>query len=123
MYQCERCQIEAKYPMSCSYMPRRSCSTRFIGVINAPKIGEESLRRVSDDCATIKWVIKKIDSTKFGPIEKAINWNNINALEQNKVLDEIISLRQQLTIQVQELKKQVKRTRKAQRFISKQLSE
>ena len=61
-------------------------------------------------------------SNRIWTIKKAINWNNINTLEQNKALDEIISLQQQLIVQVQELKKQVKRTRRAQRFTSKQLS-
>ena len=82
--------------MSYSHMPKRSCSARFIGVINAPEIGEESLRRVSDDYDAVKWVIQKTDPTKFGPIKKAINWNNINALEKNKALDEIISVMETL---------------------------
>ena len=77
--------------MSCSHMPWKSCSARFIGVINVPETGDESLRRISDDFATVKGIIQKKNPTKFGPIEKAINWSNINALEQNKALKEIIA--------------------------------
>lgn len=53
-----------------------------IWVINAPEIGEESLRRISYDYATMKWIVHKTYPTEFGPIEKAINWSNINALKQ-----------------------------------------
>lgn len=51
-------------------------------MINAPEIGEESLRRISDDYGTMKWIVQKINPTEFGPVEKAINWSNINALKQ-----------------------------------------
>ena len=66
MYPCERCQIQGKHLMSCLHMPRRSCLARFIGVINAPEIGEESLKRVSDHYIAVKWVIQKTDPTEFG---------------------------------------------------------
>ena len=82
----------------CSHIPRRSCSARFISVINVPKTGEESFRRVSDDYNTVKWIIKKTDPIEFGPTKKAINWSNINALEQNKALEKIIAQQQQLAV-------------------------
>lgn len=75
-------------------MPQRSCSTRFIGPIeikNTLEISEEFFRRVSNDYATVKGIVYKTNPADFWPIEKAINWNNINALEQNKALEEIIS--------------------------------
>lgn len=64
---------------------------RLIRAINAPNISEESLRRISYDYAAIKWIVQKIDPTKFGTIEKAINSSNINALEQNNALGKIIA--------------------------------
>ena len=87
VYPCERCQIEGRHPMSYSPMPWRSCSARFIGVINVLETGEESLRRVSDDYAAVKWIIQKTYPIEFGPIKKAINWSNINTSEQNKALE------------------------------------
>lgn len=88
-------------------MPQRSCSTRFIRPIkikkNTSEIGEEFFRRVSNDYAAVKRIIYKTNPADFQPIEKAINWNNINALEQNKVLEEIISQQHQIAGQIQEL--------------------
>ena len=55
------------------------------------KTGDESLRRVFTDYAAVKWIIQKTNPTEFGPIEKAINWSDINTLEQNKALEEIIA--------------------------------
>lgn len=52
LYPCERCQIKGRHLDSCSHVPQRSCSAKFIGlirVINTPETNEEFLRRVSDD--------------------------------------------------------------------------
>ena len=57
VYPCERCKIEGRHLMSCFHMLRRSCSTKFIGVINVLEIGEDFLRRVSDDYTVVKWII------------------------------------------------------------------
>lgn len=61
-----------------------------ITMINTPDLDNEFIRDMSGGMAIAKWVAQKINPTKFEPIENAINWNNINAIEQNQALGEIL---------------------------------
>lgn len=54
-----------------------------ITIINTPDLDNEFIRDTSQGMAAAKWVVQKVNPTKFEPIEKTINWNNINAIEQN----------------------------------------
>lgn len=68
IYPCEKYQIEGKHPESCSHMPRRSCSTRFMGsikMISTLKIGEEFVKRMYDDYAIGKWIVHQKNSADF----------------------------------------------------------
>lgn len=72
-------------------------------MINTLATDEEFLKRVSDDFIVVKWKVHKINLIDFGPIEKDINLNNINALAQNKALEEIIAQQHQIAGKKQEL--------------------
>ena len=106
LYPCKNCQIEGKPPSLCTHMPRRSTSWRIIGpitMINSPDLDNEFIRDMSGGMAAVKWVVQKVNPIEFGPIEKAINRNKINVVEQNQALGEILINQQQILSELNNL--------------------
>ena len=59
-------------------------------MINTPDLDNEFIKDMCGGMAATWWVIQKVNPIEFGLIEKALNWNNINAVEQNQALGEIL---------------------------------
>ncbi|KAJ4712872.1 hypothetical protein OWV82_015039 [Melia azedarach] len=57
--------------------------------------------------------IHKVNFTEFGQMEKALNWSNINAAEQNRVLEMIVEeeaqINEKLTMLLQQAKPEAKK--------------
>ena len=90
---------------------------------NTPDLDNEFIRDMSGGLAAAKWVVQKANPTEFGLIEKALNWNNINAVEQNQALGEILINQQQILSELNNLQKQIKMTKKVHRMTTQQLSQ
>ena len=61
--------------------------------------------------------------TEFGPIEKAINWSNINAVEQNQALGDIMVTQQQIFADLAVIRKQLKKNKKQHKMSTQQFSQ
>ena len=72
-------------------------------MIHTPDLDNEFIRDISGGMVAVKWVVQKVNPTEFGPIEKVINWNNINVVEQNQALKEILINQQQILLALNNL--------------------
>lgn len=107
-------------------MPRRSNFVRIMGpitMINTPDLDNEFAKDMTGEITTVSWVIQETNLAEFGPIEKALNWTNINVVEQNQALREILINQQQIMTRLARLDKQVKKTGKIHKMTTQQLSQ
>lgn len=75
----------------CSHGPRRSLSVRHMGSITMIKFPDPEFTIEANGSYVVGgFRIHKPNITKFGQMEKALNWNNTNAAEQNKALEMIL---------------------------------
>ena len=61
-----------------------------VTMIITPDFDNEFVGDIPEGIYAAKWVIQKSNPIEFGPIEKALNWSNINAVEQNQALGDIM---------------------------------
>ena len=94
-----------------------------VNMIITPDLDNEFVRDVPGGIYAAKWVIQKSNPTEFGPIEKALNWSNINAVEQNQALGDIMVTQQQILADLAAIRKQLKKTRKTHKMTTQQFSQ
>ena len=126
LYPCEKCQLEGKHLSLCTHMPKRTTSYRIMGpvtMINTPDLDNEFVRDIPGGIYSAKWVIQKSNPTEFGPIEKALNWSNINYVEQNQALGDIMVTQQQILADLAAIRRQLKKPRKANKMTTQQFSQ
>ena len=91
-------------------------------MINTSDLDNEFVKDMTGEIIAVRQVIQKTNLVEFGPIEKTLNWTNINVVEQNQALREILINQQQIMAQLARLDKQVKKTRKIHKMTTQQLS-
>ena len=94
-----------------------------VNMITTPDLDNEFVRDTPSGIYAAKWVIQKTNPTEFGPIEKALNWSNINAVEQNQALGDIMVTQQQILADLAIIRKQLKKTRKHHKMTNQQFSQ
>jgi len=107
-------------------MPRRTTSCRIMGPVNmitTPDLDNEFIKDIPGGLYAAKWVIQKTSPTEFGPIEKAVNWSNINAVEQNQALGDIMVTQQQILADLAVIRKQLKKNKKQHKMTTQQFSQ
>ena len=92
-------------------------------MITTPDLDNEFIKDIPGGMYAAKWVIQKSNPTEFGPIEKAVNWSNINAVEQNQTLRDIMVTQQQILADLAVIRKQLKKTRKQHKMTIQQFSQ
>ena len=94
-----------------------------VNMITTPDLDNEFIKDIPGGMYAAKWVIQKTNPTEFGPIEKAINWSNINAVEQNQALGDIMVTQQQILADLAVIRKQLKKNKKQHKMSTQQFSQ
>ena len=92
-------------------------------MITTPDLDNEFIKDIPGGMYAAKWVIQKTSPIEFGPIEKAVNWLNINVMEQNQTLGDIMVTQQQILADLAVIRKQLKKIRKQYKMTTQQFSQ